>query len=135
MQKIVYELRDNVTYWSVAQFMPYPKSQMHVLFLSFLEKYDWICVDIQEMQVIIWDSFDEKQESLEKISKLYVSKENYDQIVNEWNKNAINPAKYLIFYRDGNGWVSLETKSELSKKDLDAIEEDKQAKLQYEQQG
>jgi len=135
MQKIVYELRDNVTYWSVAQFMPYPKSQMHLLFLSFFEKYDWISVDMQEKQVVIWDSFDEKHESWEKISKLYVSKENYDQVVNEWNKNAISPAKYLIIYRDTNRWVYLETKSELSKEDLDAIKEDKEAKLQHEQQG
>lgn len=135
MQKIVYELRDNINYWSVAQFISYPKSQMHLLYLSFFEQYDWIFIDIQGDQVIMWDSFDEKHESWEKISKLYLLKENYDQVVDEWNKNAIDPAKYLIFCRDDNGWVYLEAKFELSKEDLDAIEEDKQAKLQYEQQG
>lgn len=132
MEKIVYELRDNNSYWSVAQFMPYPKSQMHLLHMSFNELHDWITVDFQGDQVIIWDSFDENHDSWENISKLYLSKENYDQVIKEWNENAKNPAKYLVFARDDNGWVKLEPKNKLSEEDLQAIEEDKKAKLEYE---
>ena len=133
MQKIVYELRDNVSYWSVAQFMPYPKSQMHLLQMSFNEQYDWISVDIQGEQVTIWDSFDEKHESWDKLSKLYLSKKNYDLVVGEWNKNAEDPTKYLVFCRDNNGQIHLEAKNELSNDDLRAIEEDRQSKLMHEE--
>lgn len=106
-----------------------------MLHMFFNEQYDWITVDIQGEQVIIWNSFDEKHEPWDKISKLYLSKKNYVQVLDEWNQNAIDPAKYLVFCRNNNGWVNLEAKDELSKEDLDAIEEDKQAKLKHEQRG
>jgi len=132
-EKIVYKYDNKFGYWTVSQFVYYPKSEMILLKMSFNEQYDWITVEIQGEQVIIWDSFDEKHESWDKISKLYLSKKNYDQVVDEWNKNAQSPAKYLTFCRDDKGWIHLEAKNELSQDDLAAIEQDRQAKLTYEQ--
>ncbi len=131
MQKLVYELNDKLQkYQSAARFMPYPKSKMHLLYMSFNELHYWITVDFQGDQVIIWDSFDENYDSWENISKLYLSKENYDQVIKKWNENVKRPVKYFIFVQDDSGWITLEPKSELSSEDLHTIEQDKQAKIE-----
>lgn len=130
MQKVVYELRDNSSYWTVAQFVPFPKSEIILLFMSLHPIYDWIMVDEKNDQVVIWDSFDLRHDPWEKISKLYLSKKNYKQIVQLWNQNAENPAPYIIFSRDNLGWINVEAKLFLSEDDFNVIEQDKKAKLE-----
>ncbi|MBI2344867.1 hypothetical protein HYV10_02220 [Candidatus Dependentiae bacterium] len=127
METLIYELKDNGSYWSAAKFIPYPKSQIHLLYMSFNDQNYWITIDIKDDNIVIWDSFDEKHADWENISKLYLFKKNYEKITQEWNKNIENPAKYLIFERDNLGWVTLKTKNELSLVDLSIIEEDRKA--------
>lgn len=127
METLVYELTDNISYWSAAKFIPYPKSQMHLLYMSFNDQNYWISMDIKDNRIIIWDSFDEQHADGANISKLSILKENYEQVVKEWNKNIENPAKYLIFYRDDSGWIKLDAKDILSIDDLKSIEQDRTA--------
>jgi len=134
VQKIVYKLNKGNDYWTVAQFVPYPKSEMCLLFMALHPVYDWITVQMGNNQVVIWDSFDEKYDSLENASKLYLSFKNYDEIIQYWNKNTKNPSPYLVFARDSTGWITIESKDELLQEDLDAIEFDKKAREVYEQE-
>ena len=134
MQRIVYKLNKGNDYWTVAQFVPYPKSKMCLLFMALHSVYDWIVVTESNNIVTIWDSFDEKHDSLENVSKLNLTSLNYNQIVQQWNENAKNPSTYLVFVRDADDNISLEPKDVLSKEDLDAIGSDKSAKEVYEKE-
>ena len=133
MEKLIYKYDKNFDYWTVSQFVSYPKSEMILLKMSFNPQNYWIIVDIHGENIAIWDSFDEEDTLFEKIPKLRMSKQNYEEITELWNQNFKKPAEYLIFCRDNNGMIHLEVKNELSQDDLTAIEEDRLAKLKYEQ--
>lgn len=126
METLIYEFKDSA-YWSVSKFIPYPKSQMHLLYMSFNDQNYWISMRVKNDQIIIWDSFDEEHSDWENISKLYLSKQNYEEIMKYWNQNIEKPSKYLIFERNDLGWITLQVKKELSVVDLAIIEEDRKA--------
>lgn len=133
MEKLIYKYDEKFGYWTVSQSIPYPKSEMILLQMSFNGQHYWINVDIQGERVTIWDSFDEEDTLFENISKLKMSKKNYEHVLGQWNQNMSNPALYLIFSRDNNGWINLETKQSLSQDDLDEIKKDVEAALKHEQ--
>ena len=61
-----------------------------------------------------------------------LSKENYNKIIDEWNKNIDHHAKYLILSQNDTGWIVLWPKEELSKDDLLFIKKEKQIKSKYQ---
>lgn len=78
-QIIVYKLNKGNDYWTVVKFVPYPKSQMCLLFMALHPVYDWIVIREAKDIVTICDSFDEKHDSFQNISKLHLTSLNYNQ--------------------------------------------------------
>ncbi|MBI2353130.1 hypothetical protein HYV11_02720 [Candidatus Dependentiae bacterium] len=87
---------------------------------------DFITIEIYNDIVYIWNDFDEKHyASRDEVPKFTITKENYNQVVEQWNLNIIEPAPYLILTKDEDGFVNLEPKQTLSQEDLDFIKSEK----------
>lgn len=103
---------------------------LSLLFLSFNKYRDWITVEERGEKVYVWINLDEDDyDNWEDISKLIMSKENYDYILEKITKVANQKPKYFIMSYDDNGWIDLETKDELSQDDMRYIDQEKCKRL------
>ncbi|MBI2353373.1 hypothetical protein HYV11_04000 [Candidatus Dependentiae bacterium] len=87
---------------------------------------DFITIEIYNDIVYIWNDFHEKHyASRDEVPKFTITKENYNQVIEQWNLNIIEPAPYLVLTKDEDGFVNLEPKRTLSQDDLDFIASEK----------
>lgn len=131
--KKLYLKFNNVGYDQILLISSEKNSDLNLMLMSLNAIHDWISI-LQEDEIIyIWiDFLEEEYDSWQEIPKLELSKENYDQIIEQWNQNIENPAAYLVLSQDESGWISLEPQKELSQQDLDFLESERQEQLKYE---
>lgn len=101
--------------------------ELFLLFLSFQGYRDWIFIDKFQDQVFITQHFFGDDEGEDVV--LNLSNNNYDYIIQQWNKVLAQKPKYLILTRDDNGWIDLEMKNELLLQDQQYLDQDKIKKL------
>lgn len=107
---------------------------LYLLFSSFNPFNDWVIVACEEdnHNIITFrmqfpgDTEDEYGPD----GILRMSRDNYNYIINKWNKVIEQKPKYFILSRDDNGWIDLELKNELSDEDQQYLDQDKIKKIQ-----
>lgn len=129
LKRIEYSYEDVLLYSSEE------KSDLSLLELSFNPCHDWILVEKFDEKVCISTDFFLEDSDLEDVSKLIMSKKNYDEVLHAWNKNIEDQAPFLILTQDDSGWITLEAKQELSKVDLRFVEEENQKYEDLKKQG
>ncbi len=128
MIKIFFEYKHDLPgYWNMTPKSDCPKKGLLYLFyLSLNPMNEWIVVESIDDKIIIWtDFFEEEGDSRQDVSKLELSKENYNKVLELWNNNLKNRAPYLVLSQNDFGWINLEGKQELSQDDLDYVENEK----------
>ena len=127
------------------------------LWSSFDYTNNWILVDEDDGWVTIrcmWDmktqkwkdfiSLEEKKQydeayakywwkNWEEIPKLEITKQNYDQVLKEWERLKKSKAPYGIISIDNMGWVRIEGKDKLDQQDLQDLKEEHQKYLNYKE--
>lgn len=131
--KIIIYKKIGESYRVAYDFVSEANSALSLLIDSFRFYNNHIIVEIRENNlVVLWDKYEEDDyDSLDEVPKLIFKKTNYQNIINQWNQNILHLANYLIVSQDDTGWIHLEEKEFLSQDNLDVIEREKIAKLDY----
>ena len=128
------------------------------LWESFHYAYDWIQVDeFDEGWITIWDLWDVKDKkfkefiSLEEKKQydqeysqysekmwnempiLRITKQNYEQVLKEWERLKKGKASYGIISMDDMGWVRVEGKDKFDQQDLQDLKKEHQKYLNYKE--
>lgn len=108
------------------------ESLLSLLVTSFNPIHDWVITERDDDIVTLRIHFpgDDENEWDNEDSKLKLSYENYQYIVQQWEKILKEEPKYFMLSRDHNGWISLEMSDELSLEDQQYLEQDRLKKLQ-----
>lgn len=136
MIKNIYQITDQYYYQKMTKMHFGPKAKLNFLFDSLIVLNDIIYIMKDDQYVVIGNTiYDEscRENGEEDSKRLILSRSSYEDVVLAWNLNVKNPKKYLVLTQDQDGLITLEAKDELSKQDLQALEEDRQAGLKWEE--
>ncbi|MBI2353125.1 hypothetical protein HYV11_02695 [Candidatus Dependentiae bacterium] len=127
IQKIIYKDTKEFGYRCAAQYISEKNYLLDLVMETFNDLHsDFITIEIYNDIVYIWNDFHEKHyASRDEVPKFTITKENYNQVVEQWNLNIIEPAPYLVLTKDEDGFVNLKPKRTLSQDDLDCIASEK----------
>ena len=134
IKRIVYKLTENHGYWPMAQGLALGKEDLATLFETFDLHHDWMVVDKGPEEVIIWNVWDrEDYPTDDDIPQLVMTRKSYDDVITVWNENIKNIKPYLVLMQDDTGLITMEAKNTLSENDLAAIEQDRKAGQEWEE--